>query len=177
MYLDEGVIHRRLSFCLLSSWGRLMKPFSQCCLVLSAVLLMLQDAPGQEPIGNPLVDPASTRLNGTTIQGTQLLVAVSESGRTVHGWSIITGEAAKVTLDPAVQGAVIPVVGGEVAAFVHGTKAYAFGARSGKWAVVDLGVKEQPTVGLQHVEIRLGGKLFLFSTNSKNWTVIDLTEE
>jgi hypothetical protein len=113
----------------------------------------------------------------TLIESGRILVAVSESGKTVYGFSDITGRWSKTSVELGTGNVIQPIVASDVACFVMGTKAYAFGAQSGVWSVIDIGVGATPPRVGTRVRIDSGSKLFIFTSASAEWSVVDLAKD
>jgi hypothetical protein len=108
-------------------------------------------------------------------QSREVLLATTPTRQRAYGFSHRTGEVNVVRIDAQGKESVLPVVGDSVGCFTVGTKAYAFGAETGTWAVVDLEAAAQPVVSADLVRIDVGSRIYLFSSRSKAWQVIDLS--
>lgn len=128
-------------------------------------------------IAEPTANAPALPPGATVIQSRQLLIAVSPTHRRAYAFSHRTGEVSRVRVDAPSRGEVIPVVGDSVGCFVVGTKAYAYGADSGVWGVMELGAAAVPTVSTDLVRIDVGARIYLFSSTSKAWQVIDLSRD
>ena len=139
----------------------------------SVVFVVMLVAPGNV-FGQPAaMVPGASQV----VESGHLVVAVSHSGNTVYAYSDYTGQWAKVAVEPGATKPIRQVVGEEVACFVSGTKAYAFGARSGQWVVADLHEHGIPVVNATRVRIDVQSRIYLFSTSSKKWAIVDLSKD
>ena len=140
-------------------------------LVLLAVLISAEPAAAAPAGGSVLPKGAAV------VQSRHLLLAISASGKRAYGFSHRTGEVSSIRIAAQGKNSLLPVVGDSVGCFIAGTKAYAYGADSGAWDVVDLEVEAQPVVSADLVRIDVGPRIYLFASTSKAWQVIDLSKD
>ncbi len=110
------------------------------------------------------------------VETDHLLIAISESGKTVTAFSTVTGKTASLKFEEAVK-PFVPVVSSNLACFTHNKTAYAFGATTGKWIQVE--VEEAPVfaVSAKRITFRIKSKIYLCSAASKEWQLIDLKDD
>ena len=79
-------------------------------------------------------------------------------------------------LQPPADGQAVPIVGPDVVVYRLGRKAYAYGVKAKKWAVVELaeGVKAAPLVGLGTATIEDEGHIYSFAAESGKWEHVDV---
>jgi hypothetical protein len=144
---------------------------------LLGVLLVLTVATFPEGVAAPPASVSALPKGAVVVQGSRLLMAITPGGKRAYAFSNRTGEIGAVPVDPPGGAGLQPVLGDSVGCFIAGTKAYAYGAESGAWAVVDLGAVAQPVVSTDLVRIDVAPRIFLFSSTSKAWQVIDLSKD
>jgi hypothetical protein len=105
------------------------------------------------------------------------MIVVSESGKTLYGYSAKIGRWDRVRVRDADGSPVVPVPGSGVACAVVGNCAYAFSGTVGRWDVVEVtpGVVQQ--IDQDCCRIVDGSKIYAFSHASGRWSVADMSED
>jgi hypothetical protein len=125
----------------------------------------------------PLDLSAVPLIQSDWIESLKVIIAISDSGKTVAGYSIETGEWARVTVNAEEKTAITPVVAADFGVFVHRNRAYGFSNKSGKWAVIDLDGSGVPIVSGNHARVDIGRKRYMYSPIAGAWSMFDLAAD
>ena len=107
--------------------------------------------------------------------GGALIVASSQSGKTLYGYSVFTGTWEGVNVINPDKVPVEPVVGGGVAYAVVGSRVYAFSAARGHWEVLELQGVAKPRLFVgDRIRVDVGTRIHVFSGPAGKWSSIDL---
>lgn len=135
---------------------------------MAAAQAPAQQLPGPEPA--QIADP------GVMFSTQSITLAISQTGKTAYAYSTHTGKWEKVRIVPP-DISIVPTVSSEIACFIHGNRAYAFGGLSGRWDVVNLPGLAEPTVGSDWVRIDVGTSVYMFSSTAGKWAAVDLAAD
>jgi hypothetical protein len=142
---------------------------------LGAACLVLIATATVTPLSTQAENASAHRIRSAMF-GDRITILISESRKTVYAFSDDTGRAESCSIDAA-DVPLEPIFGGEVVCFVIGTKLYAYGARSAKWSIVDVGVAGAiPVVRHRRIQVDVGSKCYSFAATSNEWAVIDLAK-
>ncbi len=107
--------------------------------------------------------------------GGAMIIAVSQSGKTLYGYSIRTGTWEGVAVTDPDKAPLMPIVGSGVGYVAVGRRVYAFSGATGLWAVLDLPEAAKPRISVAAgVRVDLGSKIYMFSGVTGRWALVDL---
>jgi hypothetical protein len=110
--------------------------------------------------------------------GAAIIVAASQSGKTLYGYSVYTGSWDAVVVNNPELSPLEPVVVAGIAYVMIGKRIHAFSAATGRWAVVDLPEVATPrhSVG-DRLRVDVGSKIYMYSGPTGKWAVVDLAAD
>jgi hypothetical protein len=126
---------------------------------------------------NSIVSPRSWKGLQSRVEEDGVAVVISESGRTLYGYSGKTGSWDRVSVQNPDGRPIYPLVGGEVACAVVGPRAYGFSGTTGRWDVVRVTPGRIPMVSLHFCCVDDGSKLYTFSNSSGRWSMADMSQD
>jgi hypothetical protein len=106
--------------------------------------------------------------------GGSIVIATSESGKTIYGYSIETGVWDGLAVENPGQSRPSPVVGSGIAYVAIDKKIHAFSSATGRWATLDLPEVAQPKLMGSRIRVDLGNKIHMFSGKTGKWAMVDL---
>lgn len=111
--------------------------------------------------------------------GASIIIASSQSGKTLYGYSIHTGTWDGVAVNnPEKSHMESAVVGSGIAYVTVGKRIYAFSAATGRWAVVELPEIATPRMSVgDRLRIDSGTKIYMFSGVTGKWAIVDLATD
>jgi hypothetical protein len=129
-------------------------------------------------LANPALsaqEPVPTKESVVSDGGASIIIAPSESGKTLYGYSIQTGHWDGVAVTNPDDARSLPCVGTGVGYVVVGKRIYAFSAETGRWAVLELPEAAEPKMSVgARLRVDLGSKIYMFSAKTGKWAIIDL---
>jgi hypothetical protein len=135
--------------------------------VMAVVCLDNPDLPAQEPV--------AARRSVVTDGGSSIILAASESGKTLYGYSVQTGTWEGVAVTNPGNSRPNPIVGNGVGYVAVGKRVYAFSPVTGHWTPLDLPEAAEPTIsGGGRLRVDVGTRIYMFSAVTGRWATIDL---
>lgn len=114
-----------------------------------------------------------SRMLGQVVNSLDVTILLSNSGKTLHGFSHTTGRVVRQSLPTKLE-PFTPIIATGIACIVHDNVVYAFAAKSGRWLRVKVDDAPLPEVGFETVRFQVGQKIYLCSSTSTEWQVVDL---
>lgn len=113
----------------------------------------------------------------TSIGTESIVLSLSNSHRTLYGYSNATGSWDKIRLSSPLKD-FQPALGGHVGFVVVGNRVLAFSGVVGRWDSIEVAdAKEPPVPSLDsedRVRFQVGSKMYMFSANTGRWAVADM---
>jgi hypothetical protein len=112
-----------------------------------------------------------------TLYTGSVLVSLSNSHRTLYGYSVNTGSWDKVRLDKPIK-EFQPIASGREACVVVGSHVYAFSGVVGRWDSIEVADAKEPPVPIVDADDRIrvvsGSKIYMFSAITGRWAAADM---
>lgn len=125
----------------------------------------------------PQVMTHSSKGVESRIEEDGIAVVISESGKTLYGYSAKTGNWDRVRVQNPDGRQIYPLVGGGVACAVVGTRAYGFSGTTGRWDVVEITPGRVPVVSRHFCCVDDGSKIYTFSNSTGRWSMADMSQD
>jgi hypothetical protein len=106
--------------------------------------------------------------------GSNIIIATSESGKTLYGYTLATGIWEGLAVENSDNTRLDPTIGNGVAYVAIDKKIHAFSAATGHWATLELPEVASPKLGPGRIRVDIGTKIHMFSGVTGKWATVDL---
>ena len=112
-----------------------------------------------------------------TVDSGLVLLSISNSHKTLYGYSAATGTWDKARLNSTIK-EFQPIVGGRQGCVVVGNRVYAFSGVVGRWDFIEVADTKEPPVPSwssdDRIRVDVGSKIYMFSAITGRWSVADM---
>jgi hypothetical protein len=110
--------------------------------------------------------------------GAAIIIATSQSGKTLYGYSVYTGTWDGVTVIRPDTSPLEPVVSAGIGYVMVGKRIHAFSAKTGLWATVELPAVATPRLSVgDRLRVDVGSKIYMYSGPAGKWAILDLAAD